>query len=55
MEVRDCDVRSTFCNVINELQVKLTREQVHKMWSILTKDQLKQIRVKFEKDPSFWY
>jgi hypothetical protein len=48
-------LRSTFCNVLNESQVELTKEQIYKMWSILTPDQEDHIRKQFEKCNTFWY
>lgn len=49
----------TFCNVLHEglhePQIALTREQIEKMFSILTQEQLSCLSKKFEKDKQFWY
>lgn len=40
---------------IHEANINLTEEQIKKMWSVLTPEQLSKIEQKFRKDEQFWY
>jgi len=44
-----------FCNVLYESEVKLTREQIRTMSSVLTPEQVEQISTKFNKNNAFFY
>jgi len=54
-EDRDIINLSTFCNMLRESQVNLSREQIGTMLSVLTPKQTKLISDQFKKDPQFWY
>lgn len=49
----------TFCNVLyvllHEPQTLLTKEQIDKMFAVLTEEQLSTLSKKFKKNDQFWY